>query len=142
MISKPSDGKIIVIGIDPGVNTGIAVYNRSIKKIEELRTMQLHDAFELILSYRSLIKLVRIEDARKRKWLGPNADEKQQGAGSVKRDCKAWEDFLIAKGIPFELVPPGKARTKIHAKYFNQLTGWTKVTSNHARDAGMLVWGI
>ena len=133
---------MIVIGIDPGVKTGMAVYNTKTKQILEVGTCMIHEGFEAVLSYKPLIKLVRIEDARKRKWLGANARDKQQGAGSVKRDCKAWEDFLTAKGIPFELVSPGATRTKVTAAYFKQLTGLETRTSNHARDAAMLVIGF
>lgn len=131
---------MIVIGIDPGVHTGIAVYNQKTKAFEEVKTLALHDAFELVLSYKSILAMVRVEDARLRTWFGKNAAEKIQGAGSVKRDCKAWEDFLTAKDIPFQMVKPGSAKTKIHEKYFKQLTGWDKSSSVHSRDAGMLVW--
>ncbi len=141
--------KKIMIGIDPGVKTGIGIYNKETKKLEDVRTCVLHDAFELILSYRHLIKMVRVEDARKRKHFG-KMDQQQEkygaavreGAGSIKRDCKAWEDFLTAKDIPFQLVAPGKTKTKINPEYFKMLTGWVKTTSNHARDAVMLVWGF
>lgn len=133
---------MIVIGIDPGVKTGIAVYNTKTKEMLEIGTCMLHEAFEAVLSYKPLLKMVRVEDARKRKWLGKNAEAKQQGAGSVKRDCKAWEDFLTAKGIPFEMVSPGAAKTKVNEAYFKQLTGIKTRTSNHARDAAMLVWGF
>ncbi|WP_129714650.1 hypothetical protein [Pedobacter sp. SYP-B3415] len=132
----------IIIGIDPGVNTGVAIYNKSTKQLEEVRTCLLHEAFELVISYRSLITMVRVEDARQRKWFGARAEAKQQGAGSVKRDCGAWEDFLVAKEIPHEFIAPVKGTTKVTAAYFAKLTGWIKKTSNHARDAAMLVWGF
>lgn len=135
---------MIYIGIDPGVKTGVAVYDKKQKSFIELRTMMLHDAFELVLQYNSMDLKVRVEDARKRTWFAKAEilDEKKEGAGSVKRDCKAWEDFLIAKGIPHEMLKPGKIKTKVHEKYFKQLTGWLLRCSVHARDAGMLVWGI
>ncbi|RYZ48303.1 MAG: hypothetical protein EOP49_18995 [Sphingobacteriales bacterium] len=141
---------MIIIGIDPGVQTGVAVYDTKKKNFEELRTMKLHDAFELVLNYKSLIGMVRVEDARKRTGGFAAMDARQEksgaavreGVGSVKRDCTAWEDFLIAKGIPHEMVKPGRAKTKITGDFFRKLTGWAKKVSIHARDAGMMVWGF
>jgi len=133
----------LIIGIDPGVNTGVAIYDQKTKKLIDVLTMHLHDAFELVQQYKPLIGKVRVEDARKRTWFGPEekVDAKQQGAGSIKRDCTIWEDFLKAKQIPYEMLKPGKIKTKVNAKFFKQLTGWASSTTNHSRDAGMLVWG-
>lgn len=43
-----------------------------------------------------------------------------------------------------ECVPGKRSITKMKAGPFNKLTGWTKQSSEHARDAAMLlpVWGI
>lgn len=43
--------------------------------------------------------------------------------------------------INFEMVAPKDNITKTKADYFKRLTGWTKRTSEHSRDAGMLVFG-
>ncbi|RKD18995.1 hypothetical protein BCY91_14050 [Pelobium manganitolerans] len=135
--------KNLIIGIDPGVKTGIAVYSKKEKKLLELHTVRIHRAFEIVTDMGAHIEMVRIEDARQRKWLGSgDAEAKKQGAGSVKRDCKIWEDFLQDKAIPFQMTSPGKVKTKISTGYFKALTGWQGVTSNHARDAAMLVWGF
>lgn len=141
---------MIIIGIDPGVHTGVAVYDDKAKNFVDLLTMQLHDAFELVLQYKSLIKEVRVEDARKRTGGFAAMDVRQEksgaavreGVGSIKRDCTAWEDFLIAKGIPHVMLKPGRAKTKVTSHYFKMLTGWAKKVSIHARDAGMMVWGF
>ena len=89
-----------------------------------------------------------MEDARKRKWFGPRSQEKQQGAGSVKRDCSIWEDFLteINKNsenkITFEMLHPIKGATKLNKEMFQKITGITSATSEHARDAFMLVYNF
>jgi hypothetical protein len=86
------------------------------------------------------------EDARKRQWLPreKNLSEyrgKLMGAGSVKRDCEIWEEFCENYDIPYTAVPPRKGLTKWDAETFNKMTGWQGRTSNHARDAALLVWG-
>ena len=63
------------------------------------------------------------------------------GAGSIKRDCEIWEEFAALYGIPIQFIPPRKGLTKWDAETFNKMTGWKGRTSNHARDAALLVWG-
>ncbi|TGK36185.1 hypothetical protein EHQ12_04185 [Leptospira gomenensis] len=133
----------ILIGIDPGVNTGFAAYSRESRKLVHVATYGVLKAQDEVLAYwekdKSLCLL--IEDARKRKWFGDNAGAKRMGAGSVKRDCKLWEEFCNKNGIPFRLVHPKKGGTKNKPAEFQILTGWTGRTSSHARDAAMIVYG-
>ena len=130
----------IVIGLDPGVQTGVAIWSTVEKKFLNITTKKIHVACEMIRSLKTKKLLVRFEDARQRKWFGNSGREKLQGAGSVKRDCKMWEDFLKDLGVPFEAVAPRKGMTKINPEHFQKLTKWTTRTSEHARDAAMLVF--
>ena len=66
---------------------------------------------------------------------------KQQGAGSIKRDAKIWEDYLTRLRIDFKLVNPTSRKTKITSEYFKKISKFEGRTSNHARDAAMLVLG-
>jgi len=133
---------MILIGVDPGVKTGFCLYDTAQKKITTLETLKIHQAFFLIhqLTTEQDIK-VYFEDARQRNWFGTSGREKLQGAGSIKRDCKAWQDFLEDEGIEFEMIPPRNNMTKTKADFFKSITGWTERTSEHARDAAMLVFG-
>ncbi|ULG90729.1 hypothetical protein FH593_20735 (plasmid) [Leptospira interrogans] len=133
----------LLIGIDPGVQTGFAVWNRVRRELVVVTTLNLLEAQEKVKAFRDKGESIclTIEDARKRKWFGPNANAKRQGAGSVKRDCALWEEFCKREGIPFRLVHPKRGATKIKAAEFRILTGWTEPTSEHARDAAMLVVG-
>lgn len=131
-----------IIGIDAGVNTGIAVWNKRFNLFGSIETMPIHKAMEIIKRVNEQEKIfVRVEDARKRKWFGKAGREQLQGAGSIKRDCKIWEDFLTDLNVPFELVAPKNNSTKLTAQKFNQLTGWKGETNEHSRDAAMLVFG-
>ena len=137
------------IGIDPGVNTGICVWSVSDKEIRILHSCKIHEAIITVKSWTDAWPgkiFVRFEDARQRKWIPRQKNERAEkglwaGAGSVKRDCTIWEDYLTSIGVPFEMVAPKNNRTKVTAEYFNKLTGWTGKTNEHARDAGMLVIG-
>ena len=130
------------IGIDPGVNTGFAVWNREAKELQHVSTLMLHQAMALVeqLYTEDPDLQVIIEDARLVRFKTSAA--RQQGAGSVKRDCKAWEDYLKAKGIPYQFTRPNKAITKYTADQFTRYTGYAGRTSSHARDAAMLVYKL
>lgn len=138
-----------IIGIDCGVKTGLCVWSTKRKQIEQLLTMPIHQAMDVVKTWKEFPGdiFVRVEDARLRKWIPRQKNEKaergrREGAGSVKRDAKIWEDFLTDMGIPFEMVAPKNNKTKVDAEYFKKLTGWTKQTSEHARDSAMLVVGL
>lgn len=139
-----------LIGLDPGTNTGLAIWDAIERRFVRLETLGIVTAMaELVqfLRYHGAMTdcAFYIEDARQRQWLPRerNLSEyrgKLMGAGSVKRDCAIWEEFAIYYGIPLNLVPPRKGLTKWDAETFNKMTGWTGRTSNHARDAALLVW--
>ena len=132
-----------VIGIDTGKHTGFAVWDSVTHQLVELSTLLIHQAMERVQWYSQVYGdiLVIYEDARQRKWYGDNARAKQQGAGSVKRDCTIWEDFLTDLEINHRGVAPQRGATKLNAEYFRKITGWKGRTSEHARDAAMLVFG-
>jgi len=139
-----------LIGIDPGKQTGYAEYQPSNNALVMVATLQIHQAMHLIRCAHNRGESMRvvIEDARLRAWFG-SADARQkrsgagirEGVGSVKRDCVIWEDFLFDLGVPFQLVKPSAGGTKWDAARFAKLTGWKAKTSEHGRDAALLIWG-
>ena len=132
----------MIVGIDTGVNTGIAVWDMKWKMLTMVETVKIHRAMELVRLFTidNVIK-VRVEDARQRKWFGSAGREKLQGVGSVKRDAVIWEDFLTDLKVDFEMVAPKNNSTKMDAKTFKAMTGYNGSTTDHGRDAGMLVFG-
>lgn len=131
--------KPIYIGIDPGVQTGMAVWD---KKFLEITSDTITKCMTSILAYHEKFKIkVIVEDARQRKKFGDNSHMKQQGAGSIKRDCKVWEDFCNEEGIDALFIHPMKGGTKMKQEQFKKLTGWEHLTNEHGRDAGMIVFG-
>lgn len=133
------------IGIDTGVNTGLAIWDRKKKIWVDIKTLPIHRAMEQVLQYKGHQVIVRIEDARLRKWIPKQKNEKwergvREGAGSVKRDASIWEDFLTDHKIPFELVAPKNNKTKLKKEVFARYVNYTGLTSEHSRDAAMLVY--
>jgi len=132
------------IGIDCGVNTGYAVYDCEKRKFTCLDIVMIHQAMNAVLSLKKQSDhvdfVVVIEDARQIRF--GTDPKKAQGAGSVKRDCKIWEDFCIDYDIPFMLVKPDSKKTKVPIERFVKITGCTlsKSKETHDKDAALLVW--
>ena len=103
----------IFIGIDPGVNTGLAVWDTEKRALRFVDTLSILEAMSYIKTFREVISpdcRIVFEDARKRQWLPRerNLSEyrgKLMGAGSVKRDCEIWEEFCKRVGVPFDAAP-------------------------------------
>jgi hypothetical protein len=117
----------LIIGIDPGVHTGISCWHKAEKR---LLWVECHSAVEaeilvLKMAAEGRNVLVRFEDA-----------------GSIKRDCQRWKEFLTYHNIPFEMVAPKNNRTKMTAAKFKMLTGWQGKTNEHGRDSAALIIGI
>lgn len=135
-----------LVGIDPGKHTGIAVWSTDAQHFELVETMPIHRALAYIRANVDVGLRVYFEDARQRRWLPKDATSSEyrghlMGAGSVKRDSAIWQDALTDWGIPFEMVPPRAGATKWNADTFARITGYKGRTSNHARDAALLVYG-
>ena len=136
-----------LVGIDPGKHTGIAIWNTNTQHFEYIDTVPIHKAMETVKDWEYPVRGIKVyfEDARQRKWLPKDATSSEyrghlMGAGSVKRDSVIWQDALTDWGIPFEMVPPRPGATKWNADTFRRVTGYKGRTSNHARDAALLVY--
>lgn len=139
---------MIYVGIDPGDNTGFAVWDQGKHCLTEVSTLTIIQAIDRVRELRQLHPgqlAVVFEDARQRKWFAPerNISEyrgKLMGAGAAKRDAKIWEEFLQDYGIPYEAHKPQAGGTKWSADYFALVTGYKGRCSEHARDAALLVF--
>lgn len=142
---------MIYIGIDPGKHTGFAVWNGKEQAFVQVETLPIYRAITSVLLWAlaatppdggPMELTVVFEDARQRTWYGKgDVSAKQQGAGSIKRDCAIWEELCLDRGIPYIAQAPVKGATKVSPAYFRQVSGWDGRTSSHARDAAMLVVG-
>ena len=134
----------MIVGIDPGVRTGFAIWSREARKLTTVETVGITHAMTMIrtMADAETLHSVRFEDARLRSWFGAKGREALQGAGSIKRDCSIWEEFLQGLvGVPFLPVSPQAKGRKLDAAAFKRLTGWQGRTSEHGRDAAMLIFG-
>lgn len=127
-------------GIDTGKKTGIALWDSKARNLTLVKTTTILQAMDIIKADPEP-KQIYFEDARKRKWFGNSGREKLQGAGSVKRDASIWQEFCEMHGIEYTPVAPMANNTKLNGEDFQNITKFTGRTSEHGRDAAMLVFG-
>lgn len=139
---------MLVVGIDPGLHTGLAVWDTSHRQFLDIRCSGIVDAMRYLLALQgeNKIGLIVFEDARKRKWIPreKNLSEfrgRAMGAGSVRRDSAIWEEYCRTYAVPFVMVAPRPGMTKLTDTYFQGITGYDRRTNEHGRDAAMLVFG-
>jgi hypothetical protein len=140
----------IVIGIDPGVETGYAVWCRSRKQFLELVTLTFWTAYDRVTalsptdveifienpdSKRSMYERTEmVQEQRKRERMATNI-------GSNRREASLLIERLRALGYTVTAVRPMTAR-KWTAEQFTRYTRHQGRTSQHVRDAGRLVFGM
>lgn len=130
-----------ILGIDPGTNTGVALWDAELQRFDIVTTLPVHLALDLVGQYLPAIPVI-FEDARQRTWFGNTGREVLQGAGAAKRDARIWEDFLEDKGAVYIARKPSSGSTGWNDEKFRRLTHWGTRTTEHSRDAGVLVFGF
>jgi hypothetical protein len=126
----------MLIGIDTGVNTGIAVVDGV--NIIHIGTYKILDAMEVVLKYNAP---VFIEDPNTFGYSYSKVRGRDQGAGSIKRDFSIWVDFFEKHNIKYTKVNVRSVKDGTDEKLFKKITGYEKRTSKHAREACYMVFG-
>ena len=131
------------IGIDPGVTTGFAVWNRKDKSFEMIGSGKILDVMRKLEIYPVLHRCeFVIENPSLRKWFGKSGRERLQGAGSIKRDYSIWLEWFEHNGATFRGIAPKVIKTKLDAAQFKKITGYAERTNSHSRDAAMMVYNF
>ncbi len=145
----------LVVGVDPGTSTGLAVYDPAAPGVSALgpagalvacgsldfwkATAQLHRTA-------GTVRAVVVEDprtlglyARYRTLSQAQRDRAARSVGQIDRDVSLWVDLCRRLGVRCVCVPPAR-RAKWAAADLAAVTGWTSPTNEHARDAARLAW--
>jgi len=146
--SIPPKGKwrefLLIIGIDPGVRTGFAIYYPHNKQATTVEELEIWEVFARLNAYAFRTDvLVILEDARKnyrpKFETDKGSEARKMGAGWIRTLSGVIERSLQAYKIHY--ITKRKGITKISAGVFKQLTGIETTAGQHnARDAGMMVW--
>ena len=134
----------IIMGIDPGSHTGIAIYEGG--RLAELQTVEPHQLVEVIETVMPI--RVVFEDSR---LISPTwkRDTTEAARLKIARDVgqiDAWCRLIVATcarlGIPAHSVSPRDKGAKLNAERFQQLTGWNGSSNEHTRDAACVAWQL
>jgi hypothetical protein len=139
------------VGIDPP--SGLAIWDRESQKFDAIKTVDFWKIIKTIQNYvDSSIFYIEAPQKNKPVWTKskqtiidklPIYLKIAQNVGMNKMCAILIEQYCNSIGASYHLVRPGKkTMSKIKSEDFIQITGWEKKTSEHGRDAAMLVWGL
>ena len=132
-----------MIGIDPGSQTGMAVFEDG-----HLVSLETYTPVQLVRDF-LFGELVVFEDSRNSPiFAGSRAHGSSRAAamkmaraiGEIDAWCRLIEDICKREGIKCVGISPKQKGRKLNAAEFRELTGWTGQTNQHERDAAMVAW--
>lgn len=137
-----AEGRNVVIGIDPGQSTGIAIYREG--KLAALRTIEPVGIEDEILALWP--SRVIFEDSRLQSHTWTQATSRAAAAKMARNvgQIDAWSSLITAicakHRIPCHSISPQGKGAKLNAEQFERMTGWTMTSNQHTRDAAMVAW--
>ncbi len=133
---------MLIIGIDPGSNTGVAVYDEG--RLVRLMTVEpMH--IGAILAGHSPERVI-FEDSRLQTHTWTQAKTRAAALKMARNvgEVDAWCRLIVAEceklGIPAHGISPKRKGAKLDAAQFEAATGWTGSSNEHTRDAAMVAF--
>lgn len=131
-----------VMGIDPGANTGIAVFAKgALWKLETIAPHQIAD-------YLTKARPARVvfEDSRLTSFMFTQVKSRAaalkmaRNVGEIDAWCRLITSVCGELGIPAHGVSPKGKGAKVDAKEFAARTDWQGKSNQHERDAAMVAF--
>ena len=133
---------MVLIGLDPGVHTGLAVFQNG--ALVELATIHPASIRSALVQWSP--KRVVFEDSRlqSHNWTTHAARaaalKMARNIGEVDGYCRIIVEHCAELGIAAHGISPKGKGAKMDADSFRELTGWAGRTNQHERDAAMVCW--
>lgn len=139
----------MIIGIDPGKDTGFAVYQNG--KLTELST---YDPLTMLSVLKTITQndLIIIEDSRLQ-CIYPHKDRKTgkpvstavklkiaRDVGRIDFQCSIIEQMCVRLGLKLISISPKQKGEKLSVSQFKDKTGWAEEADQHEIDAAMVAW--
>ena len=132
----------LILGIDPGANTGVASYiGGKLVHLCTISPVEIADKLESVRPSR-----VVFEDSRLQSHVWTTSTSKPAAAKMARNlgEIDAWCKLIVAVcaglDIPAHSVSPLGKGNKLAADQFQRITGWTGPSNQHERDAAMVAW--
>ena len=132
----------MILGIDPGVHTGIATYQKG--ALVDLQTIQPHQ----IGAYLMEVKPSRVifEDSRLTSFMFTQVKSRAAALKMARNvgEIDAWARLITSVcgelGIACHGISPKGKGSKVDAAEFARMTGWLASSNQHTRDAAMVAF--
>lgn len=133
---------MLILGIDPGSNTGLATYIfGKLVHLDTIAPVEIAARIELARPAR-----VVFEDSRLLSYTWttiksrPAALKMARNVGEVDAWCKLIVAVCEQFAIPAHGISPKGKGAKVGAEQFTRITGWDERSNEHERDAAMVAW--
>lgn len=132
----------VILGMDPGANTGVAVFVDG--QLVELLTISPHHIERTLAAH--MPSRVVFEDSRLQShtWTrgktGATSAKMARNVGQVDARCADITSYCADLGIPAHGISPAAKGGKLDAQRFGAVTGWAGRSNEHERDAAMVAW--
>jgi hypothetical protein len=133
----------VIMGIDPGVKTGIALYQGG--KLCELRTIAPADYENVLLDIKPVFLVLEDSRLTSKVFTEPTKNAKSRlkiarNIGMVDGFCHLLFDQCQRHDIEAMGVAPIDKGRKLNAASFCRHTRYTGTSNQHERDAAMVAW--
>ena len=133
---------MLILGIDPGSNTGLATYIfGKLVHLDTIAPVEIAARIELARPAR-----VVFEDSRLLSYTWttiksrPAALKMARNVGEVDAWCKLIVAVCEQFAIPAHGISPKGKGAKVGAEQFTRITGWDERSNEHERDAAMVAY--
>lgn len=142
--------RVLVIGIDPGVQTGYALWSRPGKRFLELETLDFWGVVDRVTEFKTEQVEIVIENPDSKRAMYERTEVIEQrrqrervatNIGSNRREASLLIERFRSLGYQVTAVSPIK-EAKWDGETFKRITKHAGSTSQHVRDAGRLVFGM
>lgn len=148
-LNNPLAHCAVIVGIDPGVNTGVAIGSHEDPTLPIIfQTLDFWGVYDKVAKYNPDHTGIVIEVANAKRVMYLRVDGNSDAGrvrenmaakiGSNRREAELLASRFEAMGFPVVRVTP--TRTKWDADELKRRTGITARTNEHVRDAIRLVW--
>ncbi|CAN5297378.1 hypothetical protein BH10PSE16_BH10PSE16_01060 [soil metagenome] len=133
---------MLILGIDPGVNTGVATYiDGKLTQLQTISPAQIARHIGRVLPGRVIFEDSRLQSYTWTQIKSRAAALKMaRNVGEVDAWCRLITEVCAELGITAHGISPKGKGAKLNAAQFAALTGWTGSSNEHTRDAGAVAW--
>lgn len=130
------------MGIDPGVNTGVATFiNGALWQLDTIGPHQIERLLRLRMPSRVVFEDSRLQSHTWTRARTAAASAKMaRNVGQIDAWCTLISAVCADLGIAAHGISPSGKGAKLDAKQFAKVTNWAGQTNEHVRDAAMVAW--